>query len=393
MRSRFRGEPAARGAAWVITVTALLLATACSGPEPTRANDWRGALTVGEPIPVGDYPVAAVASKDAVWVTHANEGTVIRIDPSSDEVVATIRVSDEGLAAQRPIALTDDAVWVVGPMGFEVRGRSSEGVSRYRTGGLVRIDPETNEIVARIPTGVTRGSVVAVNGDPWVANGEDGTVTGVDGETNEVIGAIDVSGEVIDGLALVRGSLWTIVGCQRSLLHLDGEGQVETCEVVSLARIDPETRAVAETVPLDLAPEAALGGLIGSDRGIWTSAFRPPDAGSTAVTPALSLLRIEVRRPFAIHEVAAGRTPMVATIADGIVWATDCLAGTIHRFDLASGGAIGEPVQVGAAAPPDIDPHGDQAFSCPTSAAFDGDTLWVVASNEDAVIPITLGGQ
>jgi YVTN family beta-propeller protein len=44
-------------------------------------------------IPVGKGPVDLVAGEGAVWVANGLDGTVSRIDPTTYEVVATIRVS------------------------------------------------------------------------------------------------------------------------------------------------------------------------------------------------------------------------------------------------------------------------------------------------------------
>jgi DNA-binding beta-propeller fold protein YncE len=378
---------------WMVGAATILLAAACATPGPSRAEDGQATLGVGQPMQVGDHPLAVAASEDAVWVTHVNEGTVVRIDPTSRKAVATISVSDEGLAAERPIALGEDAVWVVsGGLANEVRGVSPQGVSYYNVGGLVRIDPDTNEVVARIPTGVTRGSVVIANEDAWIANAEDGIVTQVDGETNEVVATIDVAGRVINGLAFAEGSLWTIVECRRSLMHLTDAGLDEPCNRVSLARIDPRARTVAEMIPLDLDPEAAVGGLIGSDDALWTATFRLPEPGQAQRGMFTSLLRIDLGRAGAIEEVATGRTPLVATVGAGVVWATDCLAGTVDRIDPATNQVVGEPLLVGTPAPPDVDVEQEEEdFSCPASAALAGDTLWVVLSGDDAVVPVAIG--
>lgn len=59
-------------------------------------------------IAVGDGPVALAVGAGAVWVANSGDGTVSRIDPRTNHVIATIPVG------HRPqgIAIAAGAVWV-----------------------------------------------------------------------------------------------------------------------------------------------------------------------------------------------------------------------------------------------------------------------------------------
>ncbi len=59
-------------------------------------------------IHVGAEPVALAASTDAVWVADDVAGTVVRIDPATNSVTATIRVG----SAPAGVAVLGDRVWV-----------------------------------------------------------------------------------------------------------------------------------------------------------------------------------------------------------------------------------------------------------------------------------------
>ena len=78
----------------------------------------------GGDVPVGSQPTRLAVTDDAVWVTSLVGGTVTRIDPRTNQVVATIRTGG------RPVhvAADDRSVWVAYPLDTLVK----------------RIDPRTN---------------------------------------------------------------------------------------------------------------------------------------------------------------------------------------------------------------------------------------------------------
>src|SRR5919204_1473216 len=68
------------------------LATACATP-PGAAVQPDSIGTMVAAIPVGPQPAAGLAvGAGAVWVPNDGEGSVSRINPWSNEVVATIRL-------------------------------------------------------------------------------------------------------------------------------------------------------------------------------------------------------------------------------------------------------------------------------------------------------------
>ena len=128
-------------------------------------------------IPVGRWPSNVEFGLDAVWVTlnlpraHPT-GEVIRIDPATNQVVARIRV-DGGWP--RDIAIGEGAVWVY--------GHSRRSAGAWSASSLWEIDPQTDQLVGTVldrkgdltdgiyfPDGVSVG-----DGYVWVANAsEDG---------------------------------------------------------------------------------------------------------------------------------------------------------------------------------------------------------------------------
>jgi len=82
-------------------------------------------------ISVGGRPGIAIGF-DSVWARSDDEGTISRIDPSTNEVVATIELP----TFTTDIEVAGDSVWVAGG---PQRGSCEDA------GYLVRIDPSTNE--------------------------------------------------------------------------------------------------------------------------------------------------------------------------------------------------------------------------------------------------------
>lgn len=73
------------------------------------------------------------------------------------------------------MAVSDDAVWVTSRAGNE----------------LVRVDPATNAVVARVPVGTFPvWPALAPDGTVWVPNNMDNTVSIVDPATNTVVRTI-----------------------------------------------------------------------------------------------------------------------------------------------------------------------------------------------------------
>jgi YVTN family beta-propeller protein len=59
-------------------------------------------------ISIGDGPVDVAVAEGGVWVANSRDGTVSRIDPSRNAVVATIEAGNE----PRRLALAEGMVWV-----------------------------------------------------------------------------------------------------------------------------------------------------------------------------------------------------------------------------------------------------------------------------------------
>jgi DNA-binding beta-propeller fold protein YncE len=152
-------------------------------------------------IPIGIEAWYIAASDPAVWGSDWRTHTVVRVDPASGGVVATIADLPAGPTG---IAIAPGAVWV----------------ASSRAGALTKIDSATNRVVDSVPTDMTPLPVTYAYGGIWVRNEfqeGNGTVQRVDPGADRVVATIPVGPEIgrdgLDGLAAVGGRLW-VAGLQ-----------------------------------------------------------------------------------------------------------------------------------------------------------------------------------
>ncbi len=165
------------------------------------------------------------ATNNAVWVATWN--AVVRIDPTSNKVVATIPVGGAYL-----VAVTRDAIWV-----FSAVTTSPSNVPH---GQLTRIDPATNRIVATIPTGIVAAQIAASDDAVWIADTTKPTLLRVDPRTNQIVATLAIPA-IVGGLALDQ------IGVVRATMADN-----------KLYRIDPATNQITLTVGLDFGLKASV---------------------------------------------------------------------------------------------------------------------------------------
>ena len=154
-------------------------------------------------IPVGyaDAPSVAVGAR-AVWTV--NGLGVVRIDPATNiPLPITINGTDRG-ASPTALAVSDRAVWVANR--FIVSGVFASG----KRGTVSRIDPQTNAVVATITVGHEPFAIAAGYGAVWVTNRTDSTIMRIDPRTNKVVKTIHLGGTP-EGLAVGPDTLWVSV--------------------------------------------------------------------------------------------------------------------------------------------------------------------------------------
>jgi DNA-binding SARP family transcriptional activator len=209
--------------------------TALEGIDPDHLGiiDPGSKAIVGE-IAVGARPAAVAIGHGSVWVANAEDGTVMRIDPRARKVVKTIGIG----APSSSFAISEDAVWV---------GNGSAGT-------VSRIDPGSNAVVetinlrgpdALVPNAVQ--SMAAGEGGLWVAVGPR-TVVKIEPTSNRVVARVDV-GAPAQAVAVGEGAVWAATGGER------------------LVRIEPRSNTVTARASIHY-PVAVTAGL----GGVWVNA-------------------------------------------------------------------------------------------------------------------------
>jgi len=160
---------------------------------------------------------------------------LVRIDPSTNQVVASVEILSGGAPSVASFAAADGAIWGTTcipepspPPPPDVK------TSPPCTWEVVRIDPTSGEAVASIRVGREEpaypplaghtstevGSIAAGNGSVWVAAGdvttdsngssvEHGRLLQIDPATNEVVSSTEAAGS---SLAVGQGAVWVMDG-------------------------------------------------------------------------------------------------------------------------------------------------------------------------------------
>jgi YVTN family beta-propeller protein len=252
---------------------------------------------------------------------------------------------------------------------------------------LAVIDPESNQLVDTVPSGIDPADVSADADHVWVANRGDNSVTEVDAETKAIVGTNSAHTRV-GGMAAGAGGVWIGDSLGEKLVRLDpdfpdaarsirlgrtrgpdftdvnpvavGQGAVWVPAAnVEIARVDPTSHRVADKIPIGNSPTAIATGA----GGVWVgdsidnSVTRIDPAGANAVagptpvgqgpsaiavgegavwvanTQDDTVSRIDPRSLAVTQTIAVGARPTGIVAAGGAVWVSNSLGGTVSRID------------------------------------------------------------
>ena len=190
------GPVLAAAAAGLVLLVALWALTA-GGPDPAPEPATPPGPRVVGTVPIGEaLNGGGIAAFGAVWVSDSGRGQIVKVDPDSRRVTARIPVQGE-----TEMTAADGSLWAV---------RNASGTP---SGPLLRIDPRTGRIVRRIalrtPAGdpFYGGVPIAAGSRIWV--GGPSGVLAVDSARNRVVGHIGLSGGYNLQNALIHhGELW-----------------------------------------------------------------------------------------------------------------------------------------------------------------------------------------
>ena len=175
------------GSIWAITDRQGVLA---------RVDPDTGAAVAEVYLPKGT--VAVASGTDALWITSADAGRLTRVNPHNTEVVEEIAVGPK----PRRLAIGEGAVWVLNG-----------------DGSVSRVDPATNKVVATIQLGgdTSAGDITAGAGAVWVSL-PGAPIVRLDPRTNRATQKF--TGDGGGAILVAHGSIWVSAG-PRTTWRLD----------------------------------------------------------------------------------------------------------------------------------------------------------------------------
>ena len=259
-------------------------------------------------------PIWLAATEDAVWVRGESE--LIRIDPATNGIVARVATPPIGFGY---VAVGEGAVW-----------QTSFGAD-----SLLRIDSASNQVVATIPLGegAAPEGVGVTPSAVWVALHNQGMVARIDPATNEVVSRIQVGPAGRNGplkLAAGPAGVWVDVPNLRSVVHIDPQtnavvGRVSpggvpvvdgsavwVVDVASVGRIDPATHQIATITSLPAVRADGTAGL-----------------GSVWVTTSTGLVRIDQATNKVVGKLGIDKGDLA--VGAGSVWVAQYGTGRLLR--------------------------------------------------------------
>ena len=293
-----------------------------STPEPVTNSVWVSnwmdgniirydarSLEVQATIPVGGRPMQIAVQPNAVWAADTTQNQIVRIDPETNQTETIITINSMEVLT---VAVGEGAIWV------GVREASSNPDNTNPNGGVVRINPESNDIEQYIDTGAPVTDIAFQSGSAWVvASGSKfSTIYRIDAKTNE----LQEIGEygIWDGglrIATNQDGLWLINSLlERTLIQLDGATGEKLAEI-DLSRISGKA--------IDLAA---------TQDAIWVLF----DRGSVAKVDARQ------RQIFSIINVSANVNEIFPQA--GAVWVIGQANATVYRIDTSMNRVVAEAV-------------------------------------------------
>jgi YVTN family beta-propeller protein len=205
-----------------------LIVPLCGAPGLARVNLKTQEVTVigaGLTSPM----VGPATGGSSIWIVSNPKGTLTRIDPDSNTVVADVPLGARALA----MAFGQGALWIA-------TGDNT----------LLKVSPYTVVTSEIIEVGKSPASIAIGEGAVWTLNTGDGSISRVDPKTNKVAHTIKLGAPLAGGqIAVGEGSIWV------------------SAPGMPLARIDPRTNHVVQR----FSGEGG-GAVVAAHGAIWITA-------------------------------------------------------------------------------------------------------------------------
>jgi virginiamycin B lyase len=202
---------------------------------------------VNAEIEVGELPESLAVGFGSVWVSNHRGGTVSRVNPTTNEVVAEVAVSPPGPGGPHFLGPGGDSMWVGVPMRGEVvridpatnqpsgavqipgagcHDLATDGVTLWLAGGCLdavtprtiwKVNPQLMRIETTIEPGGNVGAPVFWNGQLWMLT--EFHLVSIDPKTDEVVEQKAIRGPGV--AAVADDTLWVSSGSKLLRLRLE----------------------------------------------------------------------------------------------------------------------------------------------------------------------------
>jgi YVTN family beta-propeller protein len=278
--------------------------------------------------------IASLAVGDgSIWATLADGQRIVRIDPATLRVTATI-ANPLPVEWAPTVAYGDGAVWL---------SEAIPGVgSGSPTGALVRIDPATNAVVATVPVGRSPEGLAFTAGAVWSANHRSDQPQDAAPPHTFSVSRVDVASNTATANVVVEtradtGDSWLNFCCGPQGAAA-GAGSVWVADTTTnqVSRIDPATNTV--TARIANPGHQACGSMAANDTSVWLTEGCNSE-GLWRIDPASNRVAATLQLPGAGGDVR---------LAFGSVWVSTSLIGgfaaakeTLTRIDPLTNRVVG----------------------------------------------------
>jgi streptogramin lyase len=233
-------------------------------------------------VPTDLYPCASVQGGGFMWVTAYGSAEVHKVDPATNEVVATFETDGQPCG----VVFAGGSLWV-----GSVKGALID-----------QIDPSSGEILGRVTTGGQVYDVQAGYGSVWVVNREGGDVLRIDPATAKIVASVSAGG-LLYGLAVNADGVWASSQLENTIVH-----------------VDPETNEIVDTITDPINQPFTFAWTPGS---LWVS------HRNGVVSQLDTRIGKFVARVDTPHDGSSGDPDS----AGGFVWYPDGVSGDLLRID------------------------------------------------------------
>jgi streptogramin lyase len=325
---------------------ATVVVAACSGPGQSQGTQQAVVVAGGQiGLPTGSVtipglkqPFGVATEKGTAWVTEYEAGNLVRIDSSTNRIVARIHLSPHA----SHLVIQGGLAWVIDDLG----------------GALISVDTRTNQVARSIPLWPgpeLRPTAVAGDGSSiWAVltttfeyfanprNTPPSRLLRIDQSSGQVLDTISLPGSAA-GVAVGGGAVWVVSRLDPTLIY----------------RVDPKAKAIAATIDTGHAPTGAI-------------AYQEPYLWAANADGYLT--RIDSRTNLAtVFDVGSPEWP--AIVPDGqSIWISAPLDNMLARFDPATG-VVNKTVVAGTR---------------PQTFAFLGRDVWVANYVDGTVVRLPI---